>query len=160
MRACGTCQVEPVQNVLDALGRYTWHERAACRDHPSPDDFHAEGARPGSAPVPSSSTALDCLEACARCPVRVECLTEALVPWAVPFDVPERGPGARGIRAIRAQGCWGGSWDDDRRGVRGLTLGEAIEALEAGLELRLARRRRAVGEAGAAAEAGDEATGS
>jgi hypothetical protein len=53
---------------------------------------------------------------CALCPVRRDCLTEAL--------------------STNAEGVWGGTTSEERRATRGLSLPERIQALEAGLESR------------------------
>jgi hypothetical protein len=148
-------------SFLDVLTARSWTADAACADAEDPDAFHEEGSRPGSAPALSSRTALACMELCGACRVRQACLAEACAVWSVSFPTAY-GHGAQGIRRVRATGCWGGTWDVDRRKVRGLPLAEQIEALEAGLPMRLGRRRRAVAAAAErgepADEAGDEAT--
>src|SRR5688572_18107673 len=87
--------------------------RAACRGSDSALDFHA-----------SSPTAqAKCIEVCALCPVRVECLE-----WAAESEDSWR------------FGIWGGTAPRDRRKCN---PHDAV-SLEAGFEKRLLSYRRAV----------------
>ncbi len=69
------------------LGRPAWHTRAACRGH-GPHDFYVTSSR--TEPV---------RELCARCPVRNDCLADAL----------ERGD---------RHGIWGGLDANERRAIK------------------------------------------
>jgi hypothetical protein len=127
-----------VPSFIDALNARIWTDAAACADYPTPDDFFVEGKRGnhyGDPPL-RSRRALDALECCAQCPVRRECLGEALKPvvWQHPKE--------SGHIITRSTGIFGGTVYSERLAVSDLPVGEAVQLLEAGLEERLAARRK------------------
>jgi WhiB family redox-sensing transcriptional regulator len=81
---------EPARNRMadDAL---TWQERAHCKGLPTRIFFHERGRNDWM--LPTSTTI------CAACPVRIECLTHAML-------------------AGEHDGMWGGHTEQGRRGVR------------------------------------------
>jgi hypothetical protein len=72
---------------------------------------------------------LELMLVCCSCPVRRECLTEALTPYPL------------GGRAV---GIWAGTTTQERHRLRHLLIGEAVDLLEAGLVERVRRRVQAV----------------
>ena len=68
-----------------------WHQRAYCRDDPTPDLFHPN---PGAIGHIRAAKA-----ACSRCPVRSDCLAEALADPTL-------------------TGVWGGTTDSERAALR------------------------------------------
>ena len=80
--------------------------------------------RPGPAailPPLGSPTALLPLLICAGCPVRLDCLREALEDWSVTLREADRDLDKSGVTIqVLARGVWGGSLDLDRIEVRQL----------------------------------------
>ena len=71
------------------LPRPDWQHQAACRDHPDPDAFYS---------TDDDQQAELIAGYCERCPVRTECLVDAL----------DRGD---------TEGIWGGTTPDQRRDI-------------------------------------------
>lgn len=81
--------VRPTAKLPQMWGaRMNWEQRAACKGHPDPEIFH---------PKPSNTRGIQQAKAiCARCPVRNQCLTQAM-----------------------EYGIWGGLTEDERRELAG-----------------------------------------
>jgi Transcription factor WhiB len=129
--------VEAVQvpSVLSCLDASPWREQAACRDAGVEfiiSDYELDRRWPGS------PTLVLPMLICARCPVRRECLREALSPMRMPSE----------REAIYASGVWGATTTIERRAVTHLPLEEAIDRLEAELPERVAGHVRAFHAAG------------
>jgi len=130
-----------VADFRDLLFSRTWTDDAACADSPDPDAFFIEG-NSSDRDATASLRALGAFLTCQRCPVRVECLSEALRTWRVPIPTNRRVTGI-GVRAV---GTWGATTYRDREAVASLPIPEAVARLEADLPQRIARRIEAVGE--------------
>lgn len=83
-----------IPHARPIIGDDRWQERAACRDHPTPDDFYDIGT--GLYPKDNAARAL---AVCARCDVRTECLDAALTQ-------------------TEQWGIWGGFLPDERRQLK------------------------------------------
>lgn len=123
---------EKISNVSDALARSRWRERAACADSDDPDLwFYQPGSRErGNL---SSLRELEAYLTCGTCPVRTNCLEDALTTWIVPV-------GDGRTSHVWATGTWGATSLQDRTEVRSLPIPAAAEVLEAGLPERLEAR--------------------
>jgi WhiB family redox-sensing transcriptional regulator len=104
-------------DVLDAASfvaelRPRWHDRAACRGRNTRDYFPPRGMMPNPS---QESRAL-----CASCPVRLECLADALAQ-----------------HESRDHGIYGGTSERQRKGARkrGLTAAQTLAAIDAGVKL-------------------------
>jgi hypothetical protein len=106
---------------LFAVSDYGWCRQAACRDEPDDTLFLSDKTLPHN--QPGSPSILLALLICAGCPVRRECLLEAMTPIVSPFQgwdpetekMRESGPTgscrpACGAAPRRPSGCrWGTS---------------------------------------------------
>jgi 2,5-diketo-D-gluconate reductase A len=118
--------VEAVQvpSVLDCLDSSTWHRQAACRDSDVnflPSEVELDRRWPGSPSL------LEPLLTCVRCPVREECLSEALSSWRI--------DGSKD--SISALGIWGATTTLERRAVQHLPVSNAVARLERGMPKRI-----------------------
>lgn len=120
-----------VSNVSDALHRSgNWRDEAACRNASDPDIYFTQGFSTNREGL-GGSQVTEAFLLCAACPVRKECLTEAMTPfrhWVV--------PGEQAVQ-VRVSGVWGGTTFNQRMAVRSLPVPEAVERLEAGLPERV-----------------------
>lgn len=126
---------EKVPSVVDALDTYEWHDDAACADSDDPDMWFVEPSAPDRTGI-SNPRMLEAFLTCAGCPVRRDCLSDALTTWRVVLPYLEH-EGAVGVRAV---GVWGATTEEDRAPVRGLPIGGAIDRLELELPDRLRTR--------------------
>jgi len=122
--------------VSEALARYSWHSQAACAGRE--DVFLSDDTLGWT--HPESPTVLLGFLICAGCPVRRPCLQEALrtVHVALAEDADPRVQVSS--TTAPASGVWAGTTMADRRKVRRLPRGEALERLEREFPERLAGR--------------------
>jgi hypothetical protein len=140
-------------SVLDALKRRPWTEEAECQ-HLGDDNTmfpDGDGSISGEARVASPALLLPLL-LCAKCPVRRECLTEALTPVSyttretTTHEYTSRSQRDEVIEkaSLRSQlwlfGVWGGTHEWERWALRSLPLVDAVDRLEEGFSERLSRR--------------------
>ena len=126
--------------VLDAVDS-GWRRQAACRDEPDDRLFLSDKALHSQ---PGSPTILLALLICAGCPVRRECLLEAMTPivshpprWDPKTErLQENGVGST---RIMLSGVWGGTLEAERSPLWNVPIPEAVEQLERTFPVRLAR---------------------
>jgi Transcription factor WhiB len=116
-----------------------WRGEAACRDEPDPDLFLSDKRLPRS--NPGSPTLALALAICASCPVRRDCLDDALTPVHI---VVERGNDFPTTLGGTMAGVWGGTTEDERMTAQnaGLSVDQAAEVFERTFPERLARQVR------------------
>jgi hypothetical protein len=124
---------EKVSNVTVALDGYAWHADAACADSADPDAWFPEGSS-ADREEHTRPRAMEAFLTCVGCPVRRQCLAEALTSWIVPMGPGGASPGHR--IEVKAAGIWGGTDDRERLAVAHLPRAEAIDKLEAELPER------------------------
>jgi Transcription factor WhiB len=141
-----------------------WRRLAACRDEPDDRLFLSDKTLPHN--QPGSPSILLALLMCAGCPVRRECLLEAMTPIVSPFHrwdpetekIRESGP-----HRVMLGGVWGGTTEAERVALGDVPIGKAVERLERSFPVRLATvarvfersRARRVAKSGRAARARD-----
>jgi len=116
-----SCDCRPKVEIPDDLPTFdlspqAWHARAACHDAPT-DLFYSEAGSRRDDGLSDLVTLGRPQRVCARCPIRRECLADAL----------------RAEQGTLAFGVWGGVGPRDRHdpALRGMPLNEKLDALEA-----------------------------
>jgi hypothetical protein len=123
---------QPAPSVLrdlftDLLG--DWRGRAACRDEPDPGIFLFDKRRDPHSPTLALAMAI-----CAECPVRRQCLSDALTPVVIVVGL-EPPLQVHGVMS----GVWGGTTEPERMAARALEPEAAVDLLEATFPDRLQR---------------------
>ena len=113
------------KSFVDQLNAREWVADAACLDDPDLDRWFIEGTGDSGQPSDSSVRVLQAMLTCVRCPVRVQCLEDALTPHPL------------GGRAV---GIWGASTTGERHLLRNRPIAEAVYVLEDGLAGRVRAR--------------------
>jgi hypothetical protein len=116
-----------------------WRRQAACRDEPDDTLFLSDKTLPHN--QPGSPSILLALLICAGCPVRRECLLEAMTPIASPFhrwDPETEKMRESGPHRVMPAGVWGGTTEAERVALGDVPIGEAVERLERSFPARLA----------------------
>jgi hypothetical protein len=152
-----------LRDVL-ATSESGWRRQAACRGEPDDTLFLSDKTLPHN--QPGSPSILLALLICAGCPVRRECLLEAMTPIISRFHrwdpetekIRESGP-----HRVMLAGVWGGTTEAERAAMGDVPVPEAVERLERTFPQRLAavacaferNRARRVAKSGRAARARD-----
>jgi transcription factor WhiB len=127
-----------------------WRSEAACQGEES---LFLSDTNLGFPRHAGSTVVTLALLICAECPVRRECLAEALTEIAFDLD-PGSHDSNRPKTTVHVDGIWGGTTTVDRRFVSGLSREKALERLERTFPARLQRqavafRRRVLANANA-----------
>jgi hypothetical protein len=118
------------------LAERRWTKDAACADSDEPDLWFVEGSQEERESL-TSPRALRAYLTCVGCPVRPQCLAEALMVTPVLMNPGDK---MRREKNLFTYGTWGATSEKDRAAVRHLPTEEAIQQLEDGLPDRMKRR--------------------
>lgn len=130
---------ELLPDLREVLGRYAWHDQAACAGREDLNWFPDMGA---TKDLWEAAAVLAPLLVCEMCPVRRLCLEEGLRTWPSMHwqDEVTRQDAGNVTHQVEAWGIWGGTVLKERHALRHLTVTEAADRLEAGLSARVERR--------------------